>query len=217
MPAPGAIAPRGDRRMCLVYDTSSACGTLMDAARRLGGIVAFCRTTQVSEREGMMDEPTLKALSQRVELLEQANLRWKRLASWALASLGIVVLLGAAAGKRAKSPAELRAQRIVLVDKAEKGRPELTVTSENQPELALADDAGKPRLMLALSKYGEPTLSFIDAGGTRRIVLSLDLYGAMLRFTDDAGNPRAALVVPSEGEPELELLSKDDKLLWHAP
>jgi hypothetical protein len=51
----------------------------------------------------------------------------------------------------------------------------------------------------------------------RRIVLSLDLYGTMLRFSDNAGNPRAALIVPSEGEPELELLSKDDKLLWHAP
>jgi hypothetical protein len=71
--------------------------------------------------------------------------------------------------------------------------------------------------MLALSKYGEPTLSFADAGGTRRIVLSLDLYGTMLRFSDDAGNPRAALIVPSAGEPELEFLSKDDKLLWHAP
>ena len=71
--------------------------------------------------------------------------------------------------------------------------------------------------MLTLSKYGEPTLSFADAGGTRRIMLSLDLYGAMLRFADDAGSPRAALVVPSEGEPELELLSKDDKLLWRAP
>ena len=164
-----------------------------------------------------MDEPTLETLSRRVERLEHANLQWKRLATWALALLGIVVLLGAAASRKAKSPAELRAQRIVLVDKAEKGRAELTLMSENQPGLLLADDAGKPRLTLALSKYGEPTLSFADAGGTRRMVLSLDLYGAMLRFTDDAGNPRAALVVPSEGEPALELLSKDDKLLWHAP
>jgi hypothetical protein len=165
----------------------------------------------------MMDEPTLEALSRRVERLEQAKLRWKHLASWALALLGLVVLLGAAASKRAKSPAELRAQRIVLVDNAERERAALTVTSDNRPELVLADDAGKPRLMLALSKYGEPMLSFVDAGGTRRIVLSLDLYGTMLRFADGAGNPRAALVVPSEGEPELELLSKDDKLLWHAP
>jgi hypothetical protein len=89
--------------------------------------------------------------------------------------------------------------------------------SEHLPGLVLLDDAGKPRLMLALSKYGEPTLSFADAAGTRRIVLSLDLYGAMLRLADDAGSPRAALVVPSEGEPELELLSKDDKLLWRSP
>jgi hypothetical protein len=165
----------------------------------------------------MMDESSLEALSQRVKCLEQASLRWKRLASSALVLLGIVMLLGATASKKAKSPADLRAQRIVLVDNAEKGRAELTVMPENQPGLILSDNAGNPRLALSLTKYGEPTLSFIDAGGTRRIVLSLDLYGTLLRFTDDAGNPRATLVVPSEGEPELELLGKGDKVLWHAP
>src|SRR5215510_12343721 len=177
-------------------------------------MIISCRTTYASEREGAMEGPTLETLSQRVERLEQANLQWKRLASWALALLGVVVLLGAVASKKAKSPAELRTQSLVLVDKADKRRGELTLISELQPGLVLADNAGTPRLMLALSKYGEPTLSFTDAGGTRRIVLSLDLYGTMLRFADDAGNPRAALVVPSKGEPELELLSKDDKLLW---
>jgi hypothetical protein len=164
-----------------------------------------------------MDEATLDALSRRVERLEQANLRWKHLAGWALAVLGIVILLGAVASKKAKSPTELRAQRLVLVDKTEKGRAELTLISENQPGLVLVDDAGKPRLMLALSQFGDPTLSFADAGGTRRVALSLDLYGTMLRFSDNTGNPRAALVVPSEGEPELEFLSKDDTLLWRAP
>ena len=159
----------------------------------------------------------LEALSRRVERLEQANWQWKRLASGALAALAIVGLLGAATGKRDKNPPEVRAQRLVLVDKADKARAELTVVSDDQPALLLVDHAGKPRLMLALSKYGEPTLSFADAGGTRRLVLSLDLYGTMLRLTDDAGNPRAALVVPSAGEPEIELLSQDDKVLWHAP
>jgi hypothetical protein len=47
--------------------------------------------------------------------------------------------------------------------------------------------------------------------------LNLDLYGTLLRFTDDAGNPRATLVVPSAGEPELELLGKNDRVLWRAP
>ena len=157
------------------------------------------------------------SITQRVDRLERASRWWKRLASVTLVGLGIIVLLGATASKKAKSPTELRAQRVVLVDKAEQSRAELTMLPDNQPGLMLTDEAGKPRLMLALSKYGEPVLSFADAGGTRRIVLSLDLYGAMLRFADDVGSPRAALVVPSEGEPELELLGKDDKLLWRAP
>jgi PHD/YefM family antitoxin component YafN of YafNO toxin-antitoxin module len=164
-----------------------------------------------------MDKPTLDALSQRVDRLERESRWWKGLASLALALLGIVTLLGATAGKKTKSSVELRVQRLVLVDKVEKARAELLITADNQPSLFLADEAGKPRLMLSLTRYGQPSLSFADAGGTRRVVLGVDLYGSVLRFTDDAGNPRAALVVPAEGEPELELMSRDDKVLWRAP
>jgi hypothetical protein len=164
-----------------------------------------------------MGELSWHVLTRRVERLERESRWWKRLAVVTLVALGVIVLVGAAASKKAQSPGELRAQRIVLVDKAEQGRAELTMMAENQPGLTLTDDAGKPRLMLTLSKYGEPTLSFADASGMRRIVLSLDLYGTLLRFTDDAGNPRATLAVPSTGEPELELLGKDDKVLWRAP
>ena len=91
-----------------------------------------------------MDEATLEALSRRVEHLEQAHRRWKHFASWALAVLGMVILLGAVASKRAKSSTELRAQRLVLVDKADKGRAELALISETQPGLVLVDDAGTP-------------------------------------------------------------------------
>ena len=164
-----------------------------------------------------MGDSSWQALTWRVDRLEREGRWWKRLASVTLVLLGILVLLGAAASKKVKSPTEVRGQRVVLVDKAEQGRAELTMLPDNQPGLMLTDSAGKPRLVLALSKYGEPMLSFVDAGGTRRIILSLDLYGTLLRFTDDVGNPRAALLVPSEGEPELELFSKHDKLLWRAP
>ena len=175
------------------------------------------RTTHANKQEGMMNEPILEVLTGRVERLEHATRRWKCLASFILALLGIAVLLGARASKKPGIPAELRAQRVVLMDKADKERAALAVVSDNQPGLVLLDATGKPRLTLSLTRYGEPTLSFADAGGTRRIVLGLDLYGTVLRFTDDSGNLRAALVVPSEGEPELELVGKDDKILWRAP
>jgi hypothetical protein len=165
----------------------------------------------------MMDEPNLAALTQRVERLERTTQRWKRLTSFTLVLLGIIVLLGATTSQKPKIPSELRAQRFVLVDKARRARAEFAVVSDNQPGLVLSDNAGRPRLTLSLTQYGEPTLSFADAGGTRRIVLGLDLYGTLLRFTDDSGNLRAALVVPSTGEPELELVGKDDKVLWRAP
>jgi hypothetical protein len=66
-------------------------------------------------------------------------------------------------------------------------------------------------------RNGEPTLRFADTGGKRRIVLNLDLYGTLLQFADEAGKLRAALAVPAEGEPEMELLGRDDKVLWRAP
>jgi hypothetical protein len=165
----------------------------------------------------MMNELTLEVLTERIEHLEQTILWGKRLASFALLLLVISVLLGATASKKTKIPAELRAQRLVLVDKADKERAALAVVSDSQPGLVLLDDAGKPRLTLSLTQYGEPTLSFADAGGRRRIVLGLDLYGTVLRFADDSGNLRVAVMVPSEGEPELELVGKDDKVLWRAP
>jgi hypothetical protein len=159
----------------------------------------------------------MDALWRRVEQLERVNQRWQRVVSGVLAALALVVFVGAASSKKAKSPAEVRAQRLVLVDKADKERAELTLVADDQPTLILADNAAIPRLTLALSKFGEPTLSFADASRTRRLMLSLDLYGTLLRLADDAGNPRATLLVPSTGEPEMALMGKDNTILWQAP
>jgi hypothetical protein len=164
-----------------------------------------------------MHDPSWEVLTLRVERLEAENRWWKRLASVTLLLATLLVVFGATTGKKVQSPSGLRGQRLALVDKAERVRAELSMSSDNQPRLTLMDDAGRPRLTLALAKYGEPLLSFTDPSGTRRIGLSLDLYGGMLRLADTAGNPRAALVVPDAGDPDLELLGKDDKPLWRAP
>ena len=164
-----------------------------------------------------MNEPTWAALTQRLERLEQENRQWKRLASLTIALLGVVIRVGATVSKKGKVPAELRTKRLVLVDDAARDRAEFSVTTENRPALVLSDEAGKPRLMLYLSQYGEPTLSFADTAGKRRIVFTLDLYGTLLQFADEAGKLRAALAVPAEGEPEMELLGRDDTVLWRAP
>lgn len=164
-----------------------------------------------------MVEASMDAVTRRLGRLERDNRRYKLGARFAVACVGLAVLMGAAPSKKAKIPGEVRAGRFVLVDKTGKARAEWATTSENQSYLVLLDEAGKPRLTLSLSQYGEPRLSFADAAGNRRIGLSLDLYGVLLRFTDDAGKLRAALGVPAEGEPEIELLGKDDQVLWHVP
>jgi hypothetical protein len=168
-------------------------------------------------REDLMEEPTMEAVTRRLERLERDHRRWKRVAGWAVAGFALTVLLGAVPGKKAHIPDEVRAKRFVLIDTADRARAELAIIAENQPHLALFDDAGKPRLMLSLGRYGEPSLSLLDAAGHRRIALSLDLYGALLRFSDAAGHVRVVLAVPAEGEPEFELLGKDDKVRWRVP
>jgi hypothetical protein len=159
----------------------------------------------------------LSALTRRIDRLEQENRRWKRLASMALALLGVAVLLGAATGKKSSIPEELRTSRLLLMDKGEKPRAEFSISPDHRPGLIFSDDAGKPRLTLSLSQHGEPTLSFADAVGQPRVVMGIDLYGTLLRLADAGGNLRAALLVPSEGEPELELVGKDNKVRWRAP
>ena len=162
-------------------------------------------------------EASITALAQRVEGLERTIRWWQCLAGLALVAVSTTVFLGAAATKKANPPGEVRAQRLVLVDHAGKERAGLALVSPHQPGLTLSDDDGRPRLTLSLTQHGEPLLSFADASGTHRILLGLDLYGMFLRVNDDAGNLRATLAVPSEGEPELELLGRQDKLLWRAP
>lgn len=167
--------------------------------------------------EDVMEAPIMDAVLQRLEHLERDNRRWKHVTGLVVVCFGLVVLLGAVPSKKPQIPDEVRAGRFVLVDKTDKAWAELATISENQPQLVLSDEAGRPRLILALSPYGEPVLSFADAAGKRRIALSLDLYGILLRFSDDTGNVRAALTVPAEGEPELELLGRDNAVLWRVP
>ena len=174
-------------------------------------------TGPVDILEEPMDERTRDTVLRRLERLERDNRRWKRVGGLVVAGLGLAVLLGAVPSKKPKVPDEVRGGRFILIDKAHKARAELEVASDNQPRVILSDQAGSPRLVLTLSQYGEPLVHFIDGAGTRRIALSLDLYGILLRFTDAAGNVRAAVTVPAEGEPELELLGKDNKVLWRAP
>lgn len=167
--------------------------------------------------EDAMQEPITDVVFRRLERLERTNRRWQHGMGLVAVCFGLVVLLGAVPSKKAQVPEEVRAKRFVLVDNTDKAWAELATISENQPQLVLSDEAGRPRLTLSLSPYGEPVLSFADAAGKRRIALRLDLYGILLRFSDDAGNLRAALTVPAEGEPELELLGRDNMVLWRVP
>jgi hypothetical protein len=164
-----------------------------------------------------MQEPTLEALTARLDRLERQSRRWQRLAGLAAAIVGASVLLGAVPHKREKAPQEVRATRFILLDGADRPRAELSTLAEHQPRLTLADADGKPRLVLELSPHGEPSIGLLDAAGHRRFAVSLDLYGTLLRIADDAGQLRAALAVPAAGEPELELVGRDDRVRWRAP
>ena len=105
---------------------------------------------------------------------------------------------------------EIRARRIVLVDKsgmeravlaldADKGMVGLVMRDKHggasavlgTSGLNLRDESGKPRAVLAFAEdKGEPGLSLFSKTGKARVLLLVDKDGPALSLRDDKGNQR---------------------------
>jgi len=74
-----------------------------------------------------MGDSSWQVLARRVDRLERESRWWKASSEHDAGITGYYCAPRRGAGKKANSPTELRGQRIVLVDKAEQGRAELTM------------------------------------------------------------------------------------------
>jgi len=128
----------------------------------------------------------------------------------AMAVLGLVLLMGAAEGQKGKIVSEIRAENIILVDKAGTIRAGLTVGADGKAGLVLADEEGRILAGLGVTPDGSPGLALADKDGVRRAGLAIASDGTVrLDLTDKKGQPRAELAVLDYGSPVLFLRGND--------
>ncbi len=137
-------------------------------------------------REEAMEQLKLDALARRIERMERQIRRWKILGIAAVAALGLVTLLAGPNGRDAKaaepkeynitlppeiflsgtaqSAGEIRARRVVIVDKKGRVRGKLQVSENGTPSLQLFSKGGQTLVRLA-AKAGSPRLVLYDKLG----------------------------------------------------
>jgi hypothetical protein len=138
-----------------------------------------------------MGEPTLEALTQRLERLERQNLRIKQAGAVLFVALAALLVMGQA------SPGGqvVEAQRFVVRDPS----------------------TGRGRAALSLLQDGSVGLSILALDG-RSLSLSADAGGNMgLTLYDRNRKLRAELFSGPDGSPALAVRDAGGKILWKAP
>jgi hypothetical protein len=156
-----------------------------------------------------LDERTLAG---RVERLEQAQRRWRRLAAGAVMGLAAVALMG-----QKPAPRIVEAERFILRDAAGRVRAELAVDTEQSVALRFRDVDNLPRLSIG-TENGASVLVLNEQGGKVRAGLVTLPHGApALTLYDTNGKNRAELALTREGAPALTILDRDGFLAWKTP
>lgn len=152
------------------------------------------------------------ALARRVERLERAQRRWRRLATGMALSLAAVALMG-----QKPAPRVVEAERFILRDAAGRARAELVVDGEQSVALRFKDADSMPRLSLG-TENGAALLVLNEQGGRVRAGLVTLSHGApALTFYDGNGKNRAELALTREGTPALTITDRDGFLAWKTP
>ena len=177
-----------------------------------------------------MTEPTLNALTQRLDRLEREVRWWKLVGSAAVGLLGVIFLLGAAGGK---VTGELRAKRFLVVDEgggarailgssglglydqAQKLRFQATVETTTT-NLGLYDGNGKLQASLAVHPDGSSGLVLGHDGGRLSAVLGSFPLGKEvmvgLGLLDQSKKERVLLYFSPNRGARLDLADTDENL-----
>ena len=128
-------------------------------------------------------------LEDRVERLELEHRRLKATGVVAVLAVGLVFLMGQAAGV----PEEIKARRFSVVDANGMSRAILKVTTDG-PGLILYDATSKARAGLVVLPDG-PELALFDANSNARAVLNVTTDGPALDLTEATGKAGVILGV----------------------
>jgi hypothetical protein len=157
-------------------------------------------------------EVHIDAIVQRLECLERQGRRWKAMATLAVMSLGLVLLIGAGKNGETSLPNELQAHAFVLV--ARDGTPlaRLGLLPHGAWGLGFYDQGKKSRIVLSVEGDGSSLLSLFGKDGKGSLLLSANGSGATsLRLVDTNWKTRTALATWPDGSPFLQLTDRDGK------
>jgi hypothetical protein len=148
----------------------------------------------------------------RLERLERAQRRWRRVAAGAVVGLAAVALMG-----QKPLPRIVEAERFILRDAAGRVRAELAVDAEQSVALRFRDPDNMPRVSIG-TENGASVLVLNEQGGKVRAGLVTLPHGApALTLYDPNGKNRAELALTREGSPALTILDRDGFLAWKTP
>jgi hypothetical protein len=159
-----------------------------------------------------MTEAADLTLARRVERLERAQRRWRRLAMASALGLAAVGVMG-----QKPAPRIVEAERFILRDAAGRVRAELVVDGEQSVALRFKDPDSMPRLSIG-TENGSAVVVLNEQGGRVRAGLVTLPHGApALTFYDNNGRNRAELALSREGTPALSINDRDGFLAWKTP
>ena len=162
-------------------------------------------------------ELQIGAIVRRLERLEWESRRWKAVSMFTVATLGMVLLIGA--GSETSVPSEIQARAFVLVDRDGPPLARLGLLPHGAWGLGFYDQGKKSRIVLSMEGDGSSSLSLFGKDGKGSLFLNASGSGAAsLRLVDTNWKTRTTLATWPDGSPFLQLLDragKDRVLLRH--
>jgi hypothetical protein len=157
-------------------------------------------------------EVQIDVIVRRLEQLERASRRWKAVATLAVATLGLALLIGAGKNGETSVPSEIQARAFVLVDRDGTPLARLGLLPHGAWGLGFYDQGKKSRIVLSVEGDGSSSLSLFGKDGKGSLLLSANGSGATsLRLVDTHWKTRAALATWPDGSPFVQLTDRDGK------
>lgn len=143
-----------------------------------------------------MNTDLLESLTKRFDVLERENFWLKRLGALAIASLGVLILVGTD-GFRARK--ELKAESLVLHDRDGLPRARLEVRLDGAPTLALLGRDGRDQVVLRAGVDGSSSLDYLQGRSPRASLTSLASAGTTLNLYSRSNRSNAKMFMGFDG------------------
>ena len=151
-------------------------------------------------------------IERRLERLERDSRRWKAMATLAMGTLSLVLLIGVGKSGETSVPNELQAQAFVLVDRQGTPLARLGLLPHGAWGLGFYDQGKKSRIVLSVEGNGASSISLFGKDGKGSLLLSASSTGASaLRLIDTQWKTRATLATWPDGSPFLQLMDREGK------